>query len=130
MDKFGKSVHTTEKSALRLESLKRRYQLLKVAKFCKRLYGGCRDKLATPPPPPPPPYKRLYIFSTLRAYIFSCLRRITYKFGSFTNIKALFPVASTDIPNLSMSKVEKTVKRSTELNGRLHVCNIFIPELR
>ena len=128
MDKFGKSVHTTEKSALRLESLKRRYSSLKSRNFA----NVCMVVVVTnlPPLPPPPPYKRLYIFSTLRAYIFSCLRRITYKFGSFTDIKALFPVASTDIPNLSMSKVEKTVKRSTELNGRLHVCNIFIPELR
>ena len=129
MDKFGKSVHTTEKSALRLESLKRRYSSSKSRNFA----NVCMVVVVTnlpPPPPPPPPYKRLYIFSTLRAYIFSCLRRITYKFGSFTNIKALFPVASTDIPNLAMSKVEKTVKRSTELNGRLHVCNIFIPELR
>ena len=127
MDKFGKSVHTTEKSALRLESLKRRYSSSKSRNFA----NVCMVVVVTNlPPPPPPPYKRLYIFSTLRAYIFSCLRRITYKFGSFTNIKALFPVASTDIPNLAMSKVEKTVKRSTELNGRLHVCNIFIPELR
>ena len=129
MDKFGKSVHTTEKSALRLESLKRRYSSSKSRNFA----NVCMVVVVTnlpPLPPPPPPYKRLYIFSTLRAYIFSCLRRITYKFGSFTNIKALFPVASTDIPNLAMSKVEKTVKRSTELNGRLHVCNIFIPELR
>ena len=128
MDKFGKSVHTTEKSALRLESLKRRYSSSKSRNFA----NVCMVVVVTnlPPLPPPPPYKRLYIFSTLRAYIFSCLRRITYKFGSFTNIKALFPVASTDIPNLAMSKVEKTVKRSTELNGRLHVCNIFIPELR
>ena len=129
MDKFGKSVHTTEKSALRLESLKRRYSSSKSRNFA----NVCMVVVVTnlpPLPPPPPPYKRLYIFSTLRAYIFSCLRRITYKFGSFTNIKALFPVASMDILNLSMSKVEKTVKRSTELNGRLHVCNIFIPELR
>ena len=127
MDKFGKSVHTTEKSALRLESLKRRYSSSKSRNFA----NVCMVVVVTNLPPlPPPPYKRLYIFSTLRAYIFSCLRRITYKFGSFTNIKALFPVASTDIPNLSMSKVEKTVKRSTELNGRLHVCNIFVPELR
>ena len=128
MDKFGKSVHTTEKSALRLESLKRRYSSSKSRNFA----NVCMVVVVTnlPPLPPPPPYKRLYIFSTLRAYIFSCLRRITYKFGIFTNIKALFPVASMDIPNLSMSKVEKTVKRSIELKGRLHVCNIFIPELR
>ena len=129
MDKFGKSVHTTEKSALRLESLKRRYSSSKSRNFA----NVCMVVFVTnlpPLPPPPPPYKRLYIFSTLRAYIFSCLRRITYKFGIFTNIKALFPVASMDIPNLSMSKVEKTVKRSIELKGRLHVCNIFIPELR
>ena len=39
------------------------------------------------------------------------LRR-TFKFCNFTNFEALFPVVSTDLfPNLSMSKVEKTVDR-------------------
>ena len=67
----------------------------------------------------PPPYQRLQIFATLRTYIFARLRRITFKFGNFTNIKALFPVVSTDFPNLSMSKVEKTVKRSILGDGWL-----------
>ena len=30
--------------------------------------------------------------------IFACLRRITFKFSSFTNIKALFPVVLTTFP--------------------------------
>ena len=30
--------------------------------------------------------------------IFARLRRVIFKFGSFTNIKALFPVMSTDFP--------------------------------
>ena len=38
------------------------------------------------------------IFTTFRSYIFSSLRPITFKFGSFTNIKALFAVVLTDIP--------------------------------
>ena len=41
----------------------------------------------------PPPNKRLQIFATLRSWIFG---RITFKLGSFTNFKALFPVVSTD----------------------------------
>ena len=37
---------------------------------------------------------------TLRSYIYARLRRITFKFGNFTNMKALFPVVSTDFPLL------------------------------
>ena len=46
----------------------------------------------------PPPYKRLKIITTLHSYIFARLRRITFKPGSFTNFKALFPVVTTDVP--------------------------------
>ena len=38
------------------------------------------------------------IFATSLSYIFARLRRITFKFGKFTNFKALFPVMSTDFP--------------------------------
>ena len=100
----GKSVDTTEKSALR--SVKREIcwklmeiQLLKVAKFCRRFYGGemggggggWRTHFT-------PPNKRLWISATSRSYIFARLRRITFKFGSITNFKALFSVVSTDFP--------------------------------
>ena len=37
---------------------------------------------------------------SLRNYICARLRRITFKFGDFTNMKALFPVVSTDFPLL------------------------------
>ena len=53
----------------------------------------------TLPPPPPPPQKTICKFSQpYGAIIFARLRRITFKFGSFTNVKALFPVMSTDFP--------------------------------
>ena len=60
----------------------------------------------------PPPDKCLYNFATLRCYIFVGFQLITFKRGSFTHYKVLFPVMSMDFPDLSMSKVEKNVKGS------------------
>ena len=37
-------------------------------------------------------------FATLWSYTTARLRRITFKFGSFSNFKALFPVVSKDFP--------------------------------
>ena len=49
-------------------------------------------------------------------YIFARLRRITFKFGSFTNFKALFSVVLTDFPQIwSKSKVVKRVEGSFNL---------------
>ena len=46
--------------------------------------------------------------------MFAPLRRVTVKFGNCTNIKAVFPFqwCRPIFPNLFMSKVGKTVKRS------------------
>ena len=38
------------------------------------------------------------IFTNLRGYILAHLRRIPFKIGKFTNIKALFQVMSVDFP--------------------------------
>ena len=65
----GKSINTTEKSALILVKL----PSLKVMSK---------------------------IFATLRSYILALLRRITFKFGNFTNFKALFSVVSMDFSEL------------------------------
>jgi len=46
----------------------------------------------------PPTYKCRQILATLQSYILAHLRRITFKFGNFTNFKALFPVVLTDFP--------------------------------
>ena len=37
-------------------------------------------------------------FAALQSYIFARLRSITFKFGNFTNFKALFSVMSKDFP--------------------------------
>ena len=53
--------------------------------------------------PPPPHHANVCTFSTLclpGSYIFVRLRRVTFKFGNFTNFKALFQVVSTDFPSL------------------------------
>ena len=57
-------------------------QLLKVAKFYRRLYGGGR-KL----PPPPPPTYNVCKFSQLSGAIFS-----------LANFKELLSLVSTDFP--------------------------------
>ena len=44
--------------------------------------------------------------------MFACLRRITFKLGKFTYIKALFLVMSNDFPQLVFAKIEKTVQGS------------------
>jgi len=40
------------------------------------------------------------MFATLRGAILARLRRFTFKFGKFTTFNALFPVVSTDFPEL------------------------------
>ena len=44
------------------------------------------------------PCERLKITTTLQTYIFTRLRRITFKPGNFANFKALFQMMSTDFP--------------------------------
>ena len=41
-------------------------------------------------------HKRLWNFATLRRYIFVSLQQITFKFGNFINLKALFPAEAMD----------------------------------
>ena len=105
----GKSVDTSEKSALKLVKLPNlkvicsklmKIQILKVAKFYSRLYGGWH-KL------PPPPHQNVCKFSQLAeseifARLRSRLRRITFKlfFLLFSNVRGLFPVVVTDFPQL------------------------------
>ena len=51
--------------------------------------------------PPHPTIQKSVNFATLLSYIFARLRRMTFKFGSFTNLKAFFSVVSTDLPLLT-----------------------------
>ena len=51
--------------------------LLKVAWFCRRLYGE-------------PHHRNFWIFATLLSCIFARLGRITFKLGNFTNFKRSF----------------------------------------
>ena len=65
-------------------------------------------------PPLPPHHANVCTFSTLclpGSYIFVRLRRVTFKFGNFTNFKALFQVMSTGFPWLATRKVEKNHRR-------------------
>ena len=65
--------------------------------------------------PPPPHHANVCTFSTLclpGSYIFVRLRRVTFKFGNFTNFKALFQVVSTDFPSLVHVKSCKTAEGS------------------
>ena len=62
-----------------------------------------------PPPPPPQQYKHLWIFAALLSHIFALLRRITFKFGSFTNIKVPLSVASTVFPQLIHDKSWRSI---------------------
>ena len=67
-----------------------------------------------PPPPPPPSNTNVCTFSTLclpSRYIFVRLRRVTFKFGSFTNFKAFFQVVSTDFRELIHMKNWKNHRR-------------------
>ena len=59
-------------------------QLLKVAKFYRRLYGGETHL---------PPTIQTYVCKFLQL-----LRPITFKLGKYSNIKALFPVVLTNFP--------------------------------
>ena len=61
-------------------------QLLKVAKFYRRLYGGGR-KGKLPPPPSPPSTYNVCKFSQLSGAIFS-----------LANFKELLSLVSTDFP--------------------------------
>ena len=56
-------------------------ELFKVTKFYRHLYGGGHKKNFRN-------FAKLYLLS---------LKTYTFKFGSFTNTKALFPVVPTDI---------------------------------
>ena len=51
------------------------------------------------------------IFATLRSYILALLRRITFKFGNFTNFKALFSVVSMDFSELVHIKSWKNCEK-------------------
>ena len=69
-------------------------KLRKAAKSYRRLYYGegggaslCRHIVG---------HKRLWNFATLRRYIFVSLQQITFKFGNFINLKALFPAEAMD----------------------------------
>ena len=48
-----------------------------------------------------------FYFATFRSYIFARLRRITFKFGDFTNLRRSFQWCRQIFPNWSMSKAEK-----------------------
>ena len=61
-----------------------------------------------------PHHANVCTFSTLclpGSYIFVRLRRVTFKFGNFTNFKALFQVVSTDFPSLVHVKSWKNRRR-------------------
>ena len=65
-------------------------------------------------PPPPPHHTNICKFSKLclpGSYIFVRLRRVTFKFGNFTNLKALFQVVSTDFSKLIHVKSCKNHRR-------------------
>ena len=67
-----------------------------------------------PPTPSPPSNTNVCTFSTLclpSRYIFVRLRRVTFKFGSFTNFKAFFQVVSTDFRELIHVKNWKNHRR-------------------
>ena len=95
-------------------------QLHKVAKFYRRLYGG--RQVCAPPPPPLPthPYKRLQNFATSSLVFNKSLSNLAI----LLILRRSFQWCRRISPSLSMSKVEKTVKRSicTEL-----IC--FLPHL-
>ena len=125
-----KFVDITEKSALRLVKIaKFESDLLKINKDTAPQsreilqtfvswggWGGVGRAQTCPPS-----YKRLQIFATLRSYIFARLRRITFKFVSFTNIGAL----SSRADGFSLtSKVAKTVKRSV-VPGLLFIVLVY-----
>ena len=55
------------------------------------------------------------MFATLWNYIFSHLRRITFKRGTFTNFKALFPVVSTDFLYFVRVNGWNTIEKSIDL---------------
>ena len=48
-----------------------------------------------------------FYFATFRSYIFARLRRITFKFSDFTNLRRSFQWCRQIFPNWSMSKAEK-----------------------
>ena len=59
---------------------------------------GGGGKFAPPPTTTTTTIQTSVNFETLQSYVFARLRRIAFKFGSFTNFKASFPVVSTDFP--------------------------------
>ena len=70
--------------------------LLKAAKFYRRWYGGVGGGGGAQTLPPT--LQKSVKFRNLPSYIFTCWRRFTFKFATFTNFKALFPVVSTVFP--------------------------------
>ena len=64
---------------------------------------------------PTPPYRRLQIFATLLSYIFVHFRRITSKFGSFTNFKTLFTVVSPTGPRKKLKNCGSVYWLSTRV---------------
>ena len=81
-------------------------QPFKVAKFYRRLYGG-RQVCA---PLPTHPYQRLQNFATLRSYIFVFNKSLS-NLAILLILRRSFQWCRRIFPNLSVSKVEKTVKR-------------------
>ena len=59
--------------------------------------GGGGGKLA-------PTIQTSVNFATMRSYIFTLLRRITFKLDSLTNFKTLFKVVLTGLPCLAHGK--------------------------
>ena len=61
------------------------------------------------------------------SYIFVRLRRVTFKFGNFTNFKALFQVMTTDFPELIHVKSWKNHRRFLFIcyTCRLHAWSII-----
>ena len=53
----------------------------------------------------PPPYKHLYNSASLESYLFVSFQKISFKsLSNFTNLKASFPVESTDFSKLVHKK--------------------------
>ena len=79
-----------------------------------------------PAPPPPGGFPRMkHAFNAAMPMACTVSRGITFIFGNFTHIKALFPVALTDFPQLvhvkSWKNCEKVYKAMKGLLPLVHV---------
>ena len=72
-----------------MDKLEQRSKISKIAKFESDLLKTNEDTA---------PQSREILQTFEELYPFAHLRRITFKFGNFTDLKALFSVVSTDLP--------------------------------